>query len=81
METEEERRAAGKTDPGDRDAARAHRSGRVLIDVSDDGAGINRDRVLQIAIDKGLVPADAVLTDAGDRQAAVPAGIFDGAPR
>ena len=31
--------------------------------MSDDGAGINRSRVLQIAIKKGLVPADANLSD------------------
>ena len=63
LETEEKRRAAGKTDPATVTLRAAHRSGRVLIDVSDNGAGINRERVLQIAIDKGLVPADVVLTD------------------
>ena len=41
----------------------AHRSGRVVIDVSDDGGGINRKRVKQIAIDKGLIPEDAKLSN------------------
>ena len=63
LETEEARRAAGKTEPGMVTLRAAHRSGRVLIDVSDNGNGINRARVLQIAIDRGLVPADAVLSD------------------
>ena len=63
LETEEGRTAAGKTDPGTVTLRAAHRSGRVLIDVSDNGAGINRARVLKIAKDKGLVPADAVLPD------------------
>ena len=63
LETEEKRQAAGKTDPATVTLRAAHRSGRVLIDVSDNGAGIDRGRVLQIAIDKGLVPADVVLTD------------------
>jgi two-component system chemotaxis sensor kinase CheA len=36
----------------------------VVITISDDGAGINRDRVRQIAIEKGLIPADAQLNEA-----------------
>ncbi len=41
----------------------AHRSGRIVIEVADDGAGINRARVREIAVDKGLIAADAQLTD------------------
>lgn len=40
-----------------------HRSGRIMIEISDDGAGINRERVLAKAIEKKLVAADAQLTD------------------
>ncbi|MBM3617300.1 MAG: chemotaxis protein CheA [Alphaproteobacteria bacterium] len=40
-----------------------HRSGRIIIEISDDGAGINRSRVLSKAIEKGLVAPDAQLTD------------------
>ena len=40
-----------------------HRSGRVVIEVSDDGAGINHEKVHQIAVEKGLVPPDLQLTD------------------
>ena len=64
LETEEARRAAGKSEPGTVVLRAAHRSGRVLIDVSDNGNGINRARVFKIAVERGLVPADAVLTDA-----------------
>ncbi|APX11447.1 chemotaxis protein CheA [Tateyamaria omphalii] len=42
----------------------SHRSGRVIIDVSDDGGGIDRARVFQTAKDKELVSADANLSDA-----------------
>lgn len=35
----------------------------MLIEVVDNGAGINRERVLQIAIDKGLIPPDAQLSN------------------
>lgn len=40
-----------------------HRSGRILIELSDDGAGINRQRVLEKAKAKGLVAEDALLGD------------------
>ncbi|PKQ06211.1 MAG: chemotaxis protein CheA, partial [Alphaproteobacteria bacterium HGW-Alphaproteobacteria-10] len=41
----------------------AHRSGRVVIQISDDGAGVNRDKVRAIAVGKGLVAADAQLSE------------------
>ncbi|MEZ5892632.1 MAG: chemotaxis protein CheA [Parvularculaceae bacterium] len=63
LEKPEDRAAAGKSSEGVIHLNAAHRSGRVVINVSDDGAGINRKRVKQIAIDKGLIPADASLTD------------------
>jgi len=40
-----------------------HRSGRIIIEIKDDGAGINRDKVLAKAREKGLIAADAVLTE------------------
>jgi len=63
LEDPEKRQAAGKPAQGRVNLTAAHRSGRVVIEVSDDGAGINRPRVLQIAIDKGLIPADVSLSD------------------
>ena len=50
--------------PEDREAAGKHRSGSVCIEIKDNGAGINRPRVKQIAIEKGLIPENADLTDA-----------------
>ncbi|MDW3221884.1 MAG: chemotaxis protein CheA [Paracoccaceae bacterium] len=63
LEGPEDRIAAGKPEQGRVNLSAAHRSGRVVIEVSDDGGGINRPKVLQIAIDKGLVPPDASLSD------------------
>ncbi len=63
LEDTETRRACGKSDEGQVRLSAAHRSGRVIIEVADDGGGIDRARVQQIAIDKGLIPADATLTD------------------
>lgn len=63
LEDRKARAAAGKEPQGRVNLSAAHRSGRVVIEVADDGAGINRTKVLQIAIDKGLVPPDANLSD------------------
>ncbi|WP_421692812.1 chemotaxis protein CheA [Aestuariivirga sp.] len=63
LESPEKRIAAGKPPEGTVRLAAAHRSGRVIIEVSDDGQGINRPKVLQKAIANGLVAADALLSD------------------
>ncbi|TQS72853.1 chemotaxis protein CheA [Rhodobacteraceae bacterium] len=63
LEMPEQRRAAGKPSEGVITLSAQHRSGRVVIEVEDDGAGINRPKVLQKAIDKGLIAPDAQLSD------------------
>ena len=63
IESEEKRIAAGKPAEGTVRVSASHRSGRVVIEIADDGAGINRPRVREIAIRKGLIAADAQLTD------------------
>ncbi|MDB5433363.1 MAG: CheA signal transduction histidine kinase [Caulobacter sp.] len=63
LETPAERIEAGKPAEGTVRLAALHRGGRIVIEVSDDGRGINRPRVRQIAIDKNLIQPDAVLTD------------------
>ena len=55
LETPDEREAAGKPREGVVRLAALHRSGRIVIEISDDGRGINRPRVKQIAVDKGLI--------------------------
>ncbi|MFC7704641.1 chemotaxis protein CheA [Plastorhodobacter daqingensis] len=63
LEPPEIRLANGKPEQGNVILTAAHRSGRVIIELSDDGAGINRPRVREVAISKGLIPADKELTD------------------
>lgn len=63
VETPEKREAAGKNPEGTIKLSAKHRSGRILIELQDDGAGINRERVRQKAIDNDLIAADANLTD------------------
>ena len=63
LESPEARVAAGKREEGLVRLSAAHRSGRIVIDVADDGAGINRPRVRQIAESKGLISPSAQLSD------------------
>ncbi len=63
LETPEARVAAGKPAEGTVKLTAQHRSGRIVIVVSDDGKGINRTRVREIAVNKGLIDPQAQLTD------------------
>ena len=63
LEDVEGRTAAGKPKEGTIRLAALHRSGRIVIEVSDDGRGINRERVRKIAVDRGLIAADANLSN------------------
>jgi len=62
IEDAETRQKAGKPPEGSIVLSAAHRSGRVIINVHDDGGGINRDKVRQIAEAKGLVDPEAELS-------------------
>ncbi|MGV2104911.1 chemotaxis protein CheA [Agrobacterium vitis] len=63
IETPEKRSAAGKNPEGTVKLTAKHRSGRIVIELVDDGAGINRERVRQKAIDNDIIAADANLSD------------------
>lgn len=62
IEAPEERAALGKPRQGTITLSAEHRSGRIVIEVADDGHGIDRDRVLAKARQRGLVLPDATLT-------------------
>lgn len=63
LESTEDRLAVNKPSVGVISLSARHRSGRVVIDVCDDGGGIDRPKVLEKAISKGLVLEGAVLSD------------------
>ena len=63
LESPEERVAAGKPAEGTVRLAALHRSGRIVIEISDDGKGINRQRVRSIAEERGLITPDQLLSD------------------
>ena len=64
IESPAERVAAGKPAEGRITLSAAHRSGRVVIEVSDDGNGIDRPRVRDMAEARGLIPPGAALAPA-----------------
>jgi two-component system chemotaxis sensor kinase CheA len=63
IETPEKRIAAGKDAEGVITLAADNTGGRILIEISDNGGGINRERVLKKAVEKGLVAADANISE------------------
>ncbi|MDG2521027.1 chemotaxis protein CheA [Caulobacter segnis] len=63
LENPDERREVGKPVEGVIKLQALHRGGRIVIEVTDDGRGINRPRVQKIAVDKGLIAPDLQLTD------------------
>jgi two-component system chemotaxis sensor kinase CheA len=63
IELPEKREAAGKDPVGRLRLAAEQRGSQVVIELSDDGAGVNRPRVLKIAIERGLVAQGATLAD------------------
>lgn len=63
IESPKVRAENGKDETGKIYLKASHSSGKIVIEISDDGAGINRERVLNKAIEKGLVSADVKLAD------------------
>ena len=63
IETPERRLAAGKGETGVIRLSAEQAGGNILIVVEDDGAGINRDKVLQVARNRGIVGAEEQLSD------------------
>jgi len=63
IEIGEVRIANGKPEKGTISLDAYHQGGNIVIEINDDGAGINRQTVLAKAVDKGLIDSNATLTD------------------
>ncbi|MEM7690112.1 MAG: chemotaxis protein CheA, partial [Pseudomonadota bacterium] len=63
IESPADRTAAGKDAEGTLTLAAEQKAGRIVIQISDDGRGIDREKVLAKAIKNGLVAPDAELSD------------------
>lgn len=64
IETLDVRRARGKPDSGSLALNAFHESGSIVIEVSDDGGGLNKEKILRKAVERGVVPEGAQLSDA-----------------
>lgn len=64
LESLEERRAAKKTETGHIFLSASHRAGQILIEVRDDGRGLDPQKLIAKAKAKGLLPEGAVLNPA-----------------
>ncbi len=63
VEAPDVRQAAGKPAEGLITLRAFHRSGRIVIEIADDGAGIDTDRVRHKAIERGLIAPDSQLSE------------------
>ena len=63
LESPEERRAAGKPETGMVHLNAFHRGGSIIIEIRDDGRGLDRERLFQKAVERGLIGADVNLTE------------------
>jgi len=60
LETPEKRRSAGKPEMGTITLSAYHQSGNIVIEVGDDGAGLNRARILAKAKERGMAVSDSM---------------------
>jgi two-component system, chemotaxis family, sensor kinase CheA len=58
LETPEVRLAAGKNETGLLNLNAYHQGGNIVIEIEDDGAGLNEEKIFNKAVEKGLVNAD-----------------------
>ncbi|HJV35006.1 chemotaxis protein CheW [Geomonas sp.] len=58
LETAEKRLASGKPASGTLELAASQQGGRVVIEVIDDGAGLDRDRIMAKAVERGISCSD-----------------------
>ncbi len=62
IESPAERVASGKEETGLVELKAYHQSGNIVIEIEDDGAGLNTERILRKAKENGVVPQDANLS-------------------
>jgi two-component system chemotaxis sensor kinase CheA len=63
IESPDDRVAVGKSPEGVIHVSADQRGGRIVIEITDDGRGINREKVMKKAIEKKLIAPDAVLSN------------------
>lgn len=64
LEMPEDRRAAGKSETGLLHLNAYHQGGNIVIEIHDDGAGLNEEKIRSKALERGLISADDKLSPA-----------------
>jgi two-component system chemotaxis sensor kinase CheA len=60
IETPEKRIAAGKPEVGSIELRAQHQSGHIVIEIADDGGGLNREKILEKARSRGMAVSDTM---------------------
>ena len=63
IERPEVRRANGKPETGVVHLNAFHQGGNIMIEIHDDGAGLNREKILAKAVERGLISANSELSE------------------
>ncbi len=63
LETPAERTARGKPATGTLALSASHKGGSIVVELTDDGRGLQREAILEKAVQKGLVNRGEALTD------------------
>ncbi|MBN2754729.1 MAG: chemotaxis protein CheA [Candidatus Goldbacteria bacterium] len=63
IESEKERKDAGKPETAQVELNAYHKGGNICIELSDDGSGLNRQKILKRAVENGLVDAETQMPD------------------
>ena len=63
IENPETRQANGKPEIGTINLNAYHQGGNIIVEIKDDGAGLDKDKITNKAIDRGLIDADDEVTD------------------
>jgi len=63
IESQQERLEAGKNPIGQIELRAFHQAGNIVIEIQDDGKGLDKERILKKAIDNGIVEAGQDLSD------------------
>jgi len=63
IEAPDKRAASGKAPVGTLQLRAFHQGGNIIVEIQDDGAGLNRDKILKKAIERGLTTAEKEHTD------------------
>lgn len=63
IESEKERKAAGKDAAGRIELSAFHQGGNIIIKLADDGKGLDKERILKKAVERGVVNENCELSD------------------